>query len=68
MTFDLSALTALLVALTGLIGALVGLAIQIVAYHRQVNARMDQLLSITAKAARAEGVASERDNATETPA
>jgi hypothetical protein len=50
------AITALLVAVTGLIGALVALAVQVRAYHQQVNSRMNELLELTRTSAHAEGV------------
>jgi uncharacterized membrane protein len=50
--------TAIIVALTGLVGAIAALTYQVSRWHSQVNSRMDELLVLTAAAARAEGVAS----------
>jgi hypothetical protein len=46
----------LLGAIATLIVAITGLLIAVQRWHAQVNARMDQLLLLTAAAARAEGV------------
>jgi hypothetical protein len=43
-------------ALTALIVAVTALVVQVVAYHRVVNSRMTELLELTAKSSRAEGL------------